>query len=226
MLRDAGRGYAVLGAQGAGRRTVDRLNHGAATYAEAMSAQLLAHTLARQFPPLRLRLRPGVTPSTLESAERSLGLVLPPSVRETYQTFDGQQGDLPGVLLGMKWLPLAEVLREHATWLELASEDPSLTSRPPEAVRPVTFSPAWVPIASDFAGNGLAVDLDPGPAGTVGQVITFGPDEHERLVLAPDLPAFLAWVAEQIEAGRVSLEGDAVRLDSHSSFLDAARTLF
>ncbi|WP_342662506.1 SMI1/KNR4 family protein [Deinococcus apachensis] len=100
-----------------------------------------------------------------------------------------------------------------------------MDSRPPGAVRPVTFSPAWFPFASDGGGNGLAVDLNPGPAGTLGQVITFGPDELTRLVLAPSLPAFLDWVADQIEAGRVTLEGNDMRLDGASSFLDRVRTL-
>lgn len=191
-----------------------------------MSALNLAQALERHFPQVRARLRAGASPAALDAAEAGLNVPLTPEVRESYQAFDGQKAAVPGVLLGLKWLPLEEVVREHTTWLELAADDASLTSRPPEAVRPVSFSPRWIPFASDGAGNGLVVDLDPGPKGTPGQVITYGPDERERLVLAPDLPAFLSWVAEQIEAGRVTVEGDDVRLDGASSFLDQARILF
>lgn len=191
-----------------------------------MSALTLAHALTQHFPQVRAHVRAGVTSAALDAAEANLGFSFPQEVRETYQTADGQDGPLPGVLLGLTWLPLDEVVREHAAWLELAADAPGLTSRPAGAVQPVTFSARWLPFASDSAGNGLAVDLAPGPAGKAGQIITYGPDERERLVLAPTLPAFLAWVAEQVEAGRVTVAGGNVRLDGAGSFLDRARELF
>ncbi|MPY68287.1 hypothetical protein F8S09_16650 [Deinococcus sp. SDU3-2] len=191
-----------------------------------MSALTLARVLAQHFPQVRAHVRAGVTSAALDAAETSLGFPFPQEVRDTYQAADGQDAPLPGVLLGLTWLPLDEVVREHAAWLELAADDASLTSRPAGAVQPVTFSARWLPFASDGAGNGLAVDLDPGPAGKAGQIITYGPDERERLVLAPNLPAFFCWVAEQIGAGRVTVKGDDVRLGGQASFLDAARILF
>ncbi|GAA5533967.1 SMI1/KNR4 family protein [Deinococcus aluminii] len=190
-----------------------------------MTVQQFTDALTHHFPQLREDLRPGVRPAGLAEAERHLGQPLPPAVRDTYLACDGQLDVVPGVLLGLRWLPLDDVVREYATWLDLAGEDTGLDSRPPGAVRPVTFSPGWLPFASDGGGNGLAVDLQPGPAGTAGQVITFGPDETTRLVLASSLPAFLGWVADQIEAGRVTVEGNDVRLNGATSFLDAARTL-
>lgn len=191
-----------------------------------MPTSRFADALARSFPALRALLGPPAPLDDLTTAARALGQALPAEVQAVYRTFDGQVGVLPGVLLGLRWLPLADALREHATWRDLAGDDPNLDSRPPGAIRPVTFSPSWFPFASDGAGNGLAVDLAPGSAGTPGQVITFGPDETTRLVLSPTLPAFLGWVADQIEAGHVTLEGDDVRLDGASSFLDRARSLF
>lgn len=37
----------------------------------------------------------------------------------------------------------------------------------------------------------VGVDLDPGEQGTVGQIINFGRDEDNKLVLAPNLAAFI-----------------------------------
>jgi len=108
----------------------------------------------------------------------------------------------------------------------VGGEDPGLNSRPEEAVRSANFIQAWLPVASDGAGNGLAVDLAPGRSCTAGQVITLGPDEETQLVPAPSLPAFLDWAAEQIYAGRVTQEGQDVRFQGTASFLDVARSLF
>ncbi|MBX8465577.1 hypothetical protein K5D85_10465 [Deinococcus sp. RIT780] len=51
----------------------------------------------------------------------------------------------------------------------------------------------------------MALDLNPGPAGRPGQVITTGRDEEHRYVLAPDLDTFLREYLRRLEAGRVTV---------------------
>ncbi|QSS65978.1 glucan synthesis regulatory protein [Histoplasma capsulatum] len=56
-------------------------------------------------------------------------------------------------------------------------------SQPPKAIQKAYAHPSWIPLARDWGGNNIAVDLAPGPAGKWGQVIIFGPaggDERGR----------------------------------------------
>ncbi|WP_348651944.1 SMI1/KNR4 family protein [Curtobacterium citreum] len=59
----------------------------------------------------------------------------------------------------------------------------------------------WIPLTHDGGGNHIGVDLDPGPAGTVGQVITFGADDEVHHVLAPSLVSYLEQVYDLVASG-------------------------
>lgn len=70
-------------------------------------------------------------------------------------------------------------------------------SVPPDAVQPVYANPGWIPLAKDYDGNNIGVDLVPGPKGHYGQVILFGRDFDTKYVVAPSWARFLAmWVAD------------------------------
>lgn len=75
-------------------------------------------------------------------------------------------------------------------------------SWPPEAIQKVYAHPAWIPMARDWGGNNLAVDLAPGPTGKWGQVILFGRDYDCKYVVARSWAAFLANVADDLSSGR------------------------
>lgn len=174
---------------------------------------------------LASELNPPALEETLRAASNWFGQELPADVKLAYRVADGQHSSFPGVLFGMPWLSLEKARQEYQTWQGIAAEDPSLQSHPERAIKPLNFSPAWFPFAVDGGGNGLAVDLDPGEAGTVGQVITYGPDEQLRLVVAPSLTAFFAWAASEVKAGHLSVDGQEVRLNGASSLLDELHRL-
>lgn len=54
-------------------------------------------------------------------------------------------------------------------------------SQPPKAVQKAYAHPAWIPLARDWGGNNIAVDLAPGPMGKWGQVILYGRDYDSTL---------------------------------------------
>ena len=83
---------------------------------------------------------------------------------------------------------------------------------PPNAVRRVYSHPAWIPLARDWGGNNLAVDLAPGPAGNWGQVILFGRDYDTKYVVARSWAAFLAIVADDMNSGRWYVDEDTLEL--------------
>lgn len=57
-----------------------------------------------------------------------------------------------------------------------------------------------------LGGNHIGVDLNPGPAGTRGQVIVFGPDDEFHSVLALGWGQFLTDLAGELEAGNYRLD--------------------
>jgi len=73
---------------------------------------------------------------------------------------------------------------------------------PFDAVRRVSRNDWWVVIGSDFGGNECAVDLDPGPGGTSGQVIAYGRDFHGPVGLeAGSVTEQLTAVVEALRRG-------------------------
>ena len=80
--------------------------------------------------------------------------------------------------------------------------------RPPDAIQKVYAHPQWIPLAKDFSGNNIAVDLCPGPRGTWGQVILFGRDCDTKYVVARSWASFLAAVADDFEGGEARFEVD------------------
>ncbi|OJD15545.1 hypothetical protein AJ78_04202 [Emergomyces pasteurianus Ep9510] len=71
-------------------------------------------------------------------------------------------------------------------------------SQPPKAIQKAYAHPSWIPLARDWGGNNIAIDLAPGPAGKWGQVIIFGRDYDCKYVVARSWAAFLAIVAEDL----------------------------
>ncbi|KAJ6021623.1 hypothetical protein N7540_007127 [Penicillium herquei] len=79
-------------------------------------------------------------------------------------------------------------------------------SQPPGAVQKAYAHPAWIPLARDWGGNHIAIDLAPGPAGKWGQIIIFGRDYDCKYVIARSWAAFLATFADDLCSGRVMID--------------------
>ncbi|KAJ5584067.1 uncharacterized protein N7459_003867 [Penicillium hispanicum] len=79
-------------------------------------------------------------------------------------------------------------------------------SQPPGAVQKAYAHPAWIPLARDWGGNHIAIDLAPGPAGKWGQVIIFGRDYDCKYVIARSWAAFLAIFADDLCSGKVIVD--------------------
>jgi cell wall assembly regulator SMI1 len=85
-------------------------------------------------------------------------------------------------------------------------------SQPPGAIQKVYAHPAWIPLARDWGGNNLAVDLAPGPTGKWGQVILFGRDYDCKYVVARSWSAFLATVADDMSSRKAFVDEDTNEL--------------
>ena len=88
-------------------------------------------------------------------------------------------------------------------------------------------------MAEDWGGNHFGIDLSPGPDGRRGQVINFGRDEDLKVVMAPNLEAFIAWMAGELDGGGGKAVADGKgKIDFELAdppglhFLDAAKARF
>lgn len=85
-------------------------------------------------------------------------------------------------------------------------------SQPPRAVQKAYAHTGWIPLARDWGGNNIAVDLAPGPAGKWGQIIIFGRDYDCKYVVARSWSAFLAMVADDMCSEKVFVDEETQEL--------------
>jgi cell wall assembly regulator SMI1 len=144
---------------------------------------------------LSARLAPGAREEDLAAAERKLGVRLPEDVRETFLRHDGEHKHL-GLFVGWMLMSLSEVLKEWAfeRWEERAPR-----GRGP--VKAVSWSPRWIPLLANGAGDFVCVDLDPPEEGTPGQLITVHHDDPERIRMTRSLTSWLLRFADRLESG-------------------------
>jgi len=83
-------------------------------------------------------------------------------------------------------------------------------SYPESMIKRKYFNPKWIPIISDSGGNFIGIDLDPDVKGTKGQIIIFGRDEDEMIVVSDSLSGFFDYLLEcindNIKASRLKEE--------------------
>jgi cell wall assembly regulator SMI1 len=152
--------------------------------------------------------------------EERIGVALPPDFKASYLIHDGSE-DVSGLLVGLPLMPISVIGSNWEMWASIADDeyedlDEECRSHPPGAVKLVYANRGWIPFAGD-GQNYVALDFDPGPSGTHGQVINSGRDDMMRHVIAGTFAGFLEFVANQFLAGRV------VRSGSDEAWLRLAR---
>lgn len=85
-------------------------------------------------------------------------------------------------------------------------------SQPPKAIHKAYAHAGWIPLARDWGGNNIAVDLAPGPAGRWGQIILFGRDYDCKYVVARSWAAFLAQVADDLGSDKPYVDEESGEL--------------
>jgi cell wall assembly regulator SMI1 len=158
---------------------------------------------------------PSASDEQLREFEAAIGAKLPTDVRQSYRIYDGQCAGR-GIIYGLAVVSLSESLGHWQSWVEgyemnlkdgtAADLDSGCSSFPDGHVRPVYFDKAWIPLTYDSGGNHIAVDLNPGPKGTRGQVIVFGRNDEFHPVLALSWGQFLTDLADELEAENYRLD--------------------
>ena len=191
-----------------------------------------------------------------------MSVTFPEELRELYLRHNGQNEELasallngeqlnetnihllqviPGLFYGLDFLPLKKMISEWESWasylegLDISPDDMNEFSRShrPGFVKPVYINTKWIPVTS--GPDHLGLDFDPGPKGTMCQVINYGRDEDVKYVIASSFGEFLDWYVEQLEAGNYLIEewqGSGtgkvfqIKTTENKHFLDAIKELF
>ncbi len=167
--------------------------------------ELYKDALCARMPALKSTIRKGASAAAIAAAESEMGLSFPKELKDLYLACDGDNGEaVCGMMMGLHFLSLEEVLVE---WRDLrrvaectALDTLRCLSYPDKCIKKCHASTGWIPFASDGGGNFIGSDLDPDVMGTAGQIINFGRDEEEKMVLAEDLNAFLLRLLRIIES--------------------------
>lgn len=76
---------------------------------------------------------------------------------------------------------------------------PEQKSFPEGFIKPQYANSNWIPLVSDNAGNYIAIDLDPDIKGKIGQVIVFGREYDEKVVISSNWGEFFLSFANDFE---------------------------
>jgi cell wall assembly regulator SMI1 len=123
---------------------------------------------------------PGYSEEEILAAEQQLGVRLPEDLRALYRLVQ-DDSDESGLLDPFVLAPLDVLVgwnrTNHPGYHDGLFDDTVIFDCAPAGhVRRVSSSNGWVTFARDYGMNFAAVDLDPGPLGRAGQVITHGRD--------------------------------------------------
>lgn len=166
---------------------------------------------AEHAPAIHATLRPGATDAQLDALEGHIGLKLPQDFRELYKWHDGDDSLLNGAF-SLEFATLSNIVAYWDVWLPIYDDyvpsDDIEASISQEFIAQQEINKAWVPFLHDGAGNFVALDLAPGTRGHMGQIITFGPDEPVKYVLASSLADFLAEYLQRLQKGQAMVSED------------------
>jgi cell wall assembly regulator SMI1 len=162
-------------------------------------------------------LAPGAAPDAIAAAEQAMGLTFPPDFRASLLLHEGQTTFGDGSAPSFPWLPgcpqlapLRQIVSQHKEIQGLADEYP-----PPDAfddgrrLRAGTYRKGRIPIAGTpwWDGDSTYIDLDPGPEGTPGQIITMV-SECDFVVLGQSFEDALARWVGALESGEWTYDRD------------------
>jgi cell wall assembly regulator SMI1 len=145
----------------------------------------------------------GATYEDLSELEKTLNRPLSDDLKSLYQAHNGEfdygSKYFVGLFFDYEFLSARHIveiynlLQRNNQYLDLfhIQDDQEYMSIPPKTVKSVGFDPGWIPIAGYFGGNYIGVDMNPGPDGTLGQIINFGRDDIVHFQIAQDIYSFI-----------------------------------
>lgn len=157
--------------------------------------------------------RNGATSKQVHALEACLGKALPSSYKEFICEHNGEATGF-GLFLGFQVLGTEEIISELLLNKSMyMASDATKSSYNRDQIKEDCNNPQWMPIAKDGGGNYIAIDFDPGSAGTEGQVISHGRDEAVLYVLADSFANWLRFVMGELKNCQVIETNCSIHLE-------------
>jgi cell wall assembly regulator SMI1 len=127
--------------------------------------------------------------------------LLPEDFKTWLSIHNGQDGRFQ-LVAPWELIPIDGIILEAQQMHQVFSDDTENSVETRGAVKSMLWNTAWIPFASDNAGNFYCLDLDPAPKGNYGQVILWASDPPYVEVIAPSYRAWLEQYQSDLEAGK------------------------
>ncbi|MCL1919175.1 MAG: SMI1/KNR4 family protein [Peptococcaceae bacterium] len=165
------------------------------------------------------------TKEELDSLSQTLNTQLPSTFCEYLFCFNGQnsgsqygfEDDCP--LLGYNYfLPVQRILETWQMMNKLFEDEPPIDWIKENKIKPVIWSPLWIPFTDYEASSRLILDLDPGKNGAYGQVFKYFPGmdyegesgEGYDVIIASSFEEFSDHTLRRLTAKEFSLKDDVI----------------
>ncbi|MCL1791255.1 MAG: SMI1/KNR4 family protein [Peptococcaceae bacterium] len=165
------------------------------------------------------------TKEELDSLSQALNTQLPSGFCEYLSSFNGQNsGGAYGFehnypFLGYNYfLPVQRILETWQMMNNLFEDEPPIDWIKENKIKPVIWSPLWIPFTDYEASRQLILDLGPGKNGTYGQVFALfpgmdyeGEEEEYDVIIASSFEEFSNHILKRLSAKEFSLEDDIIK---------------
>lgn len=168
--------------------------------------------IGNKIPELCSSLNGGASYEEICETERKMKLFFPQQLIELYKENNGDNENLIcGIIMGFHFNSLKEMCSEWKTWKDISlnpdyENNYNGTSTPENHIKRMYSNPKWIPICGDGGGNHIGIDLDPDFNGKSGQIITFGRDENNKIVIAEDLNSFFERLTRIVNSEHFSVD--------------------
>jgi len=167
-------------------------------------------------------LNPPATLDEIESLVRRVGVAVPQSFKDYLATVNGQNeagADHPLMMSFRRLFGVADIIKQM-DFMESLFDETDVTASTENKIRPLAWSPRWIPFAWFEGYDALVLDLDPGVNGTYGQVwiLSSGSDtEADDAVLADSFEDFSQALLWHLKERRFSIENGHLVFDNYWS---------
>lgn len=182
----------------------------------AAAWEIIERVLGEHAPDVVATFRAPVSDADLGRLAATVGRELPADLVASLRIHDGQED--PGRLIGFVdfhiLLGAEEMIDQHAMLAGALGSDLDSDEcdwMTPDKVRTISNCQGWLQFA-DAEGQGLAVDLDPLPAGDIGQVIWLPGDGPTPAPITTSYGAWLGDVATKLDDGAFEVSDLGVTL--------------
>lgn len=143
-------------------------------------------------------LGPPATDAQIALCEAALSISFPPDFQQSLRCHNGAGGILFIVGEYRLW-SIDEIIKLNKKHRSLLRDNEFSSGDISGRVKDLIYNPLWISIGDNGGNSGIAIDLDPGEKGSLGQIL--GLYEDETVVLADSFTAFLGHVVDEIESG-------------------------